>query len=140
MEVDSKSLSDESINSILQYLPYFSKNNTFGEWKGSDENEDGVKTFPHLIYSTEVNQFVKLLYRTNFIVSFDWGKWDEGRKIISDKNLIQKSDLLTLRMLITAVVRNDRFCEGSLLSSIENKTILTILQRLKTLRDNNELG
>lgn len=132
MEIQKKPLSNESIQKILDYLPYFSNKNTFGQWK-SNEVQDNISTFPHLSYSKRVLEFKKLLYDTNFTVIFDWGSWNKGREIMNNKDRIMQSDLLTLRMLITAILRNERFNEGSLLSRIEDKTIQTILVRLKEL-------
>jgi len=66
------------------------------------------------------------------IISFDWGSWDEGRKIASDENFdFDTTDLLTKCKLITAIVRNDRFCEGALVSAFESGLILKILKSIE---------
>ena len=127
-----KILTNESIKKILTFSPYFLSNNNFGEWKGS-ENKDRINTIPHLIYADKVSEFIEVLHSTNFIISFNWSKWDEGKKIISDVKLIKVVDLLTLRKLITAIVRNDRFCEGTLLNAIEDGIIQIVLKRLQQL-------
>ena len=132
MKVEQTQLTDESISKIIAYLPYFLEDNKFGEWSGGDK-VDGVIQMPHLEYSDKVIEFLKLLYGTKFLVNFDWGSWDEGRDIIGSPELIQQADLLTLRMLLTAIVRNDRFCNGALLSAIENGIIQEILNRLNVL-------
>ena len=138
MNIEYKPLSKENIELILQYISYFEKNNNFGEWKGGNKNKDGTISLPYFEYSDEVYQFIKLLYKTDFIVKFNWSKWDEGKKIINDKDLISQANLLTLRMLMTVIIRMDRFFEGSLLDRIKNGTILNILYRLKVLKDNRE--
>ncbi len=132
MELEQTPLTDESISEIIAYLPYFLEDNNFGEWSGGDK-VDGVFQMPHLTYSDKVIEFFRSLHSTKFMVNFDWGSWDEGRDIIASPRLIQQADLLTLRMLLTAVVRNDRFCEGALLSAIEDGIIQEILGRLKVL-------
>lgn len=104
-------LTHESIKQILSFLPYFIERNNLNDNK--------------------VSEFVKILYASNFIINFDWVKWNDGEKIISDERLIKVSDLLTLRKLMTVIVRKDRFCEGILWSAIENGTIKFILERLK---------
>jgi hypothetical protein len=40
-------------------------------------------------------------------------------------------DLLTKCKLITAIVRNDRFCEGALVSAFNSGLILRILKSIK---------
>lgn len=136
MNVEYKPLSEENIELILQYIPYFEKNNNFGEWKGGNKNKDGTISLPYFEYSNEVYQFIKLLYKTDFIVKFNWSKWDKGKDFINNQNLINQADILTLRMLMTLIVRMERFCEGSLLSRIKDRTILNILFRLKDLKNN----
>lgn len=77
----------------------------------------------------------KTFYETEFLVKFDWSSWDKGRKIINDNEAIGKTDMLTLRMLITAIIRNDRFNEGAFERSLENGVVKQILLRLKKLSD-----
>lgn len=71
-----------------------------------------------------VSKFVEVVYAIP-IISFDWGAWEEGRKIANDENFAFDSvDLLTKCKLITAIVRNDRFCEGALVSAFEYNTLI----------------
>ena len=119
MKVEQTPLTDELISEIIAYLPYFLEDNKFGEWSGGDKVDDVIQ-MPYLEYSEKVIEFFRLLYSAKFLVDFDWGGWDEGRDIIGSPELIQQADLLTLRMLLTAVMRNDRFCRGAFLSTEED--------------------
>lgn len=101
-------------------MPYFQEGEKFEE--KIDENFS--------TYSEKVNAFIDCLYDTNFLVVFEWFEWEDGKNILNDKNLIKKCDLLTLRMLITMIVRSDRFNEGTFLECIQNQTITMILERL----------
>ncbi|RKZ14292.1 hypothetical protein DRQ53_11845, partial [bacterium] len=75
-----------------------------------------------------VSRFFEIVYGMPLIISFDWGAWDEGRTIASDKDFdLDALDLPTLCKLITAIVRNDRFCEGALVAAFESGLILRIL-------------
>lgn len=78
----------------------------------------------------------KTFYDTNFLVDFNWSNWDKGRKIINSSDAIKGSDLLTLRILITIIVKNDRFNEGSFERAVENGTIRLILERVNELKEN----
>lgn len=139
MNIKIKPINKKDIEILLQYIPYFSENHKFAEWKGGEKDKNGIISLPYLVYSDEVTKFIKLLYKTSFIVQFNWSKWEEGKKIINDKNLIDQVDFLTLRMLMTLILRSERFIEGNLLGYIEDGTILRILKRLKFLFKNNKL-
>lgn len=52
-----------------------------------------------------------------------------GRLI--EANHFANLDLLTLRKLLTAIIRNDRFCEGALLSALESGTIQKIIRPMQ---------
>jgi Family of unknown function (DUF6508) len=54
---------------------------------------------------------------------------------MQDPALLAQADLLTLRKLLTAHVRQDRFIEGHLAQMLENGHISAILRRLRELRD-----
>lgn len=139
MEIEQEPILKQDIEQLLDFLPYFSEEHEFGKWHGGKKTESGAIQMPYVVYSDRVSAFRSLLYESNFMVVFDWGSWDEGRSIASDTTKIASVDLPTLRMLITAIVRNDRFCEGAFLSAIQNGLIATILKRLEVLIKENGL-
>lgn len=51
------------------------------------------------------------------------------------KERIDNADLLTRRMLVTTIWRNDRFCDEAFVACAENGDILKILRRLEKLID-----
>ncbi len=134
MDIKQEPVSKEDIEKLLNFLPYFSGDHEFGTWKGG-EKKDHHMTMPYVSYSSQTKTFMHLLYEVKFLVVFDWAKWEEGKEILSDFTKIATVDLLTLRMLMTALLRNDRFCEGSFLSAIENGRIAAVLQQLKILNN-----
>jgi len=137
MKVEYKPVAKDDLEKIASYLPYFSQKESFGEWKGL-ESDNGTFHMPYVDYSGKVNAFKKLLYTSNFIVVFDWGNWDKGKVLTEHREQITHTDLLTLRMLTTAIVRNDRFCEGAFLSAAQDGLIATILKRLEELNKENK--
>jgi hypothetical protein len=99
--------------------------------KKADYSEDTI----YLPYYQEIelvwkfrNQFIEL----NLQLDFDWSHWEAGRQFISylDQH-INNLDLLTILKLLTAIIRNDRFCEGALASRFADGNILLLLKRLK---------
>ena len=139
MSVDQQPVSIEDLEKIAAYLPVFSQHRELGRWEGG-ELEDGTHQFPYVDYSRKVDEFLALLYKSRFLVVFDWSSWDDGRKLIQERDGLAQADLLTLRMLMTAIVRNDRFCEGALLSAIHDGLIAAILHRLQQIIGNNPQG
>jgi hypothetical protein len=79
-----------------------------------------------------VDQFLEIVYSIPIIVDFDWPSWDEGREMGRDPGFdFDSVDLLSKCKLITAVVRNDRFCEGALASAFESGLILKVLKSIQ---------
>ncbi len=63
-----------------------------------------------------VQQFRDVVYSIPIMIDFNWGAWDEGREMVSDENFDYNSiDIPTKCKIITAIVRNDRFCSGRLI-------------------------
>ena len=91
---------------------------------------------PYLAESQEVLAFHKALYREKMIVVFDWNSWgEETKRYQSDLDALAKADLLTVRKLLTAHTRADRFVEGHLVSLFESGHIIAVLRRLEAIRD-----
>jgi len=117
---------------LLALIPEIENRSKFGEWRGGDKNDEGVITFPYVVPAPIVFQFSEIIYAIPIIIGFDWGAWDDGRKIASDENFdFDTTDPVTKCKLITAIVRNDRFCEGALVSAFETGLILKILKSIE---------
>jgi len=127
MNVEHNPVTVEKLQEIVAYLPYFTEEKSSGELKG------GAFQMPYVVYDEKVNAFQRLLYDSDFIVVFDWISWDEGRKLTEQRDKLMKTDLLTLRMLLTTILRNDRFNEGVFLYAIQDGLVSDILQRIKIL-------
>jgi len=126
------SLTHQDWKPLLALIPKIENTSTFGEWSGGTAEEEGVIHFPYCMPEPIVAQFLEVVYAIPIIIGFDWGAWDEGRKIASDENFdLDSTDLLTKCKLITAIVRNDRFCEGASVSAFESGLILKILKSIE---------
>ncbi len=122
---------------LLALIPEIENTSKFGEWSGETADEEGVLQFPYCAPATVVSRFLEVVYAIPIIISFDWGSWDEGRKMASDKTIdFDSTDLVAKCKLITAIVRNDRYCEGALVSAFESGLIVKILKSIeKTVND-----
>ena len=120
----------QEIDAILKYLPIFEQPDyQFGQWVQKRGQ------FAYFAYSSEVLEFQSTLYRQNVIISFDWMSWgDEVKQYQAEPEALERADLFTLRKLLTAHVRADRFVEGHLAQVLENGHIAAILRRLQQIR------
>ena len=111
---------------LIELIPKVESTSKFGEW----EEEDIL--FPFCIEAPIVSQFLHIVYKLPIIISFDWGAWEEGRKIASNDDFdLDTLDLPAKCKLITAIVRSDRFSEGTLVSAFESGLILRILKSIE---------
>jgi len=117
---------------LLALIPKIKNISKVWEWCGEDTNKEGVIIFPSFVPASIVSQFLEIVYTIPIIISFDWVSWDEGWKIASDEEFDYDGiDLVTKCKLITAIVRNDRFCAGALVSAFESGLILKILKSIE---------
>lgn len=97
-----------------------------------DYKKTGVIHLSPYIQSEIVTKFLETVYAIPIIIDFDWGSWDEGRKIVSDDKFdFDTIDIPTKCKIITAIVRNDRFCDGMLISSFESGMMLEVLKSIQ---------
>ncbi|MBN2003837.1 MAG: hypothetical protein JXA21_10805 [Anaerolineae bacterium] len=125
----------EQLDAILHFLPIFEQSGyAFGEWYEAEGQ------FPHFVMNTDVSDFIHTLYEQEIAISFDWSNWKEAAsRYVSEPGALEKADLLTVRKLLTAHVRADRFIEGHLAGVLENGHIIAVLRRLKTIREQMSL-
>lgn len=121
-----------------EFLEFVAENRTYlGEWLG----------WAHTVTTLEAAQgFIRrgitcygeesTLYEQKIIIVFDWTSWgDEVKRYQAEPEALARANLLTLRKLLTAHIRADRFVEGRLASVLESGHIAAILRRLKQIRD-----
>ncbi len=73
-----------------------------------------------------------MLTYSALLVNFDWVNWDEGRAMAADIDFdFDRVDIPTLCKIMTAVIRNDRFCDGALVLAFESGLMPKILQSIE---------
>lgn len=124
-------LSTKDWKVLFDLIPEIEKTLEFGKMHIAEANADGTKQFPHWQEAPVVSKFRNAVYEIPIIINFDWSSWDEGAQMASDKDFnFDNIDIPTKCKLITAIIRNDRFCEGALLSAFESGLILRIVKSL----------
>jgi len=123
-------LSSDNWRKLFNYISLIRESKSFGEWEDIEEDANGVLNIPHVFPSKLVCEYTDLMYELDLVVDFDWAGWDEGREIVTNGNY-EALDNFTLIKILTAIIRNDRFCEGALVERFEDGTIEKILVELK---------
>lgn len=125
--------------SFIKLIHKIEKTSYFGELGKLEIVDKGVYQESISTYAPIVSEFLEMVYRLPIIINFDWRTWREGWKILNDKNF--DFNILDIPMkckLITVIVRNDRFCEGALLSAFDSGLMLKILKSIeKQIYSNN---
>lgn len=117
---------------LLELIPEIEASLQFGEWKGGEEIEDGVHTVGWCDPQPVVTRFRDAVYEIPVMIAFNWSRWNEGRVIANTEGFdFDTVDIVTKCKLITAIVRNDRFCEGALVSAFESGLVLSILRSIE---------
>ena len=117
---------------LMNLIPEIEEALSFGEKRGGKQDEDGVMQLPFVIPAYVVTQFVDIVYEMPLMVSFDWPSWEEGQKMLNDPGFdFDSIDIPTKCKLITAIIRNDRFADGTLVQAFESGLILEILKSIQ---------
>jgi hypothetical protein len=117
---------------LLDLITEIEKTKGFGEFQVPTEDEAGVLTFPFWINGPLIDRFLDIVYQIPIIINFNWGGWDEGRNMARNPDFDYNTiDIPTKCKLITAIVRNDRFCEGALAEAFESGWMLKVLKSIK---------
>lgn len=118
-----------------------------GRWAGGETVEtivvDGVEKpviqMPYVIYSAAVFDVLAKVYGLGASQPFDWRAWDGLNRYPNGRGLDEAPVAESTRM-ITAVVRADRFGEGTLLASLEDGTFMAAVGRLRRWYEEQEFG
>jgi hypothetical protein len=117
---------------LLDLIPEIERTKEFGEYHGPEKIKEGEYTFPVWFNGPLINRFQDIAYEMPIIISFNWGAWDEGREMARNPDFdFNTIDIPTKCKLITAIVRNDRFCDGALIEAFESGFMLKILKSIK---------
>ncbi len=104
-----------------------------GAWNKSKEVERGVSTFPYVSYDEVTKSFVEAVYEDGWVMAdFDWPQWistEEARNLRAGGAAVQLARPEQLARILTALIRQDRFSEGTLFDAFEAGLILQIVKR-----------
>ena len=109
---------------------------SFGSWSEPREHRPGVTSMPYYVRSQGAEDFLAAVGRTGWVKPFDWGAWlqtPEGQAMKNDRDAVARADRVQLGRLLTAIIRSDRFSEGSIAGAFESGLLTAICRRCAAL-------
>jgi len=111
-------------------------------WGGGQQVDrtvvDGVERpviqMPYAVYSRATERVVAALYDVGAVVPFDWPGWAGGTSYRGPTALDAAPVADAVRMT-TAIVRADRFTEGTIGATLADGTLVAALRRLRRWHD-----
>jgi hypothetical protein len=100
----------------------------FGHWVKPEQRADGAWTMPYFAFSAEALEFLKAAP----IEVFAWPNWmqtDEAQQLLADHTAIAQATDEQLVRLLTALIRGDRFGEGTTLAGAYESGLLAGIAR-----------
>lgn len=107
-----------------------------GTWTPPSKGDDGVIQVGYWVASEDVAAWEQALYEHHVVIPFDWSEpaWArQMRRYYEDPDLLESADLATVRQVLTALVRAERFSEGTLAEAFEAGVPQAAMRRLQDL-------
>lgn len=108
---------------------------TFGGWVSPGADGGGAQ-LGWYEFSPEAESFLLTVRADEWVTPFDWRTWmetDAGRRLSRDPAAVADDSEEELEHLLTAIVRSDRFTEGSIAGAYESGLLTAILRRAEEL-------
>jgi hypothetical protein len=105
----------------------------FGHWVPSQERAGGIWTMPYFDFSPDALDFLRTC---RVLPGFDWPAWqhtEEAQRLLNDHTKIHQASAEQLYRLLTALIRGDRFGEGTLANAYESGLLTGIARRARDL-------
>jgi hypothetical protein len=108
----------------------------FGHWDNGP-SADGSAHLPWFVPGPTEEALRMAVGRGDWVVvGFDWMAWlqtDEGRSLRDDPAAVATANPEQLGMLLTAIIRSDRFTEGSIAGAFASGLLARIARRAASL-------
>ena len=109
----------------------------FGHWHASDTTADGVIHTPWFEFGPAADAVRAAVAQGEWmLIGFDWMTWlrtDEGQALRDDADAVTTATPDQLAKLLTAIIRSDRFVEGSMAGAFESGLLARIARRAAAL-------
>ncbi len=110
----------------------------FGAWHAM-EVIDGVVSLPMFSTSAETSRFIQTCYDVKCVPSdVNWTEWkssEEAARLRDEPGAVEGATPRQLCRLLTVMIRQERFVEGSLNGHFESGFLMRVLRRAKALAE-----
>ncbi len=118
---------------LFDLIPEIEQTQSFGEWEYGNNSATGSVGSLHCKHSDVITRFIHIVYEIPIIIVFDWPSWEYGNELYNNiDDYIDTLDVPTMCKLTTAIVRQDRFCEGALVSAFQTGLILKLVKSIRS--------
>ena len=131
----------EKISELTAFLPLL-EDPGFKAGEMIIDNAAGaeIRQWPYVVYGPVVESFIEAAYQNNWVLTgFDWHTWGQSERAIQlrdEESALEHASADELCYLLTVLIRQDRFIEGSLLKTFDSGLMLRIVRRARALADN----
>ena len=137
--VDAVPPSGQGLDDLAAFLPLVQDSGfVFGTSEGGEEVEPGTFTMPWFSMSEPARRLVETSYENGWVLAdFDWPEWmgtAEARRLRDDRTALALASIEQVARLLTVLIRQDRFVEGTLAEAFETGLLTAILRRVEQLR------
>lgn len=119
---------------MTRYLPTLEDPDFLpAEVRSSQKTESGSVIMPYVVHGDVAEAFITAAYDRGWILrDFHWPSWcrsEEAQALCSDPSALARAGPMQLLCLMTSLIQQDRFSEGTLLGAFESRLILGIVRR-----------
>jgi hypothetical protein len=134
----SRSLA-ERLDRLAAFLPMFEDREfRLGLWVGGRPLPHGMLHVPEFVLSDPAVALVEAAYDAGWVLAdFDWASWKnsaEARELTRDPQALARATHEQLAKLLTVLIRQDRFVDGTLAEAFDSGLLVAILRRADALR------
>ena len=107
-----------------------------GAWVKSWTDDQGLTHVGWFDYSPDAREFLGDVGRHGWVQVFDWQTWlqtPEGERIAHQPGGIEEATPDDLVRILTAIIRSDRFTEGSIAGAFESGLLTRVIRRAEAL-------
>lgn len=125
------------LEALAAFLPVFdSADFVFGQWEQPPPDPDGTLHFPYFVFRPDAQSFLEEVDRGGWVITgFDWTTWNSTPEAVSLRrgDGLARATPIALARLFTALVRQERFVEGTLAEAHESGLLRRIVARAASL-------
>jgi hypothetical protein len=109
-----------------------------GTWDGGTADASGVIHMPYVVYPDRVHAFTADLARAGLVHPVDWMTWagtPRGVALLRDPSAVAGATAEELALLLTTIVRSERFGDGEIEAAFERGVVQAAARRAQVLLD-----